>query len=168
VPPRDPTYGKWGVVPVGTQAPIKEFVNWSLKNGSLLLPPGHYDVYWQDRYNTDPFLLAANIDAVADQLVTIKARTGIRLKLPPNAPAMDKRFGFWGVVPSGQKPGTPNIRSDGQFDLPLLVPAGTYDIIWKQDYNSPIVVLKSGVTVSADATSPMELEVQPPAGPAKQ
>ncbi|MFI5378286.1 MAG: hypothetical protein ACHRHE_03180 [Tepidisphaerales bacterium] len=167
VPPRHADYGRWGVVPAGTRPPIKEFINWSKKNDPLLLPPATYDVYWVDRYGRDPFLLTANVDATGAKLVHVKAATGIRLKVPPTTPAPDKGYGFWGVIPSGQEAGTPNIRSDGRFDLPLLVPAGTYDIVWKQNYDAPITVVKKSVKVSADAASPIEAEVQPPPTPAK-
>jgi hypothetical protein len=157
-----------GVVLAGTQPPIKEFINWAKKDGNLLVPAGHYDVYWVDRYDRGPFLLTADVDATSAKPVNIKAATGIRLKVPPTTPAMDKDYGFWGVMPSGQEAGVPNIRSAGRFDLPLLVPPGTYDIVWKQNYNEPVAVIKKAVKVSADAAAPIEAEVQPPPAPAKQ
>ena len=122
VPARDATYGRWGVVLAGTQPPIKEFINWAKKDGTLLVPAGHYDVYWVDRYDRGPFLVTADVDATGAKPVNVKAATGIRLKVPPTTPAMNKDYGFWGVTPSGQEAGVPNIRSAGRFDLPLLVP----------------------------------------------
>lgn len=162
VPARDASYGRWGAVRAGQQPPIKTFINWSTKDDKLLLPPGAYDIYWVQDYYHDPFLLKAHVDASAARLVTIQADTGIQLKVPGAVPPMDKDYGFWGALPTGQAATIPTIRSVGRFDRPLLVPAGTYDIVWKQNYNEPIVVLKKGIVVPADAKSPLEVEVQPP------
>ena len=158
VPARDEKHGRWGVTLSG-QTP-REFLNDSNKDDKLLLPPGRYDVYWVQAYGHEPFMLARSVDVRSGAPVTVKATTGLRLKVPGGT-TIDAQHGFWGVVKCGRDPREPSVRSKG-LDQPLLVPPGTYDVVWKQNYEEPSVVVKQGVVVPGAGVSPVEVEIQPP------
>src|SRR4051812_17508819 len=65
VPKRDSSYGWWGVARAGSGP--KQIVQKTKDADTLRLPPGSYDVYWVQEYDSsdDPVPLARNIAVAA-------------------------------------------------------------------------------------------------------
>jgi hypothetical protein len=160
VPARDETYGWWGASPAGGNP--REPVNWSRGDRALLLVPGSYDVYWVQDYDQRdaPLRLAAGLNVAPGKVATVAVRSGIALKLPAGAPALDATYGWWGISPAGAPvDGNPLIFSKGRFDRPLPVPPGTYDVLWKQDYDSK--AKKIGLTIVVELGVLVEIATTP-------
>lgn len=66
------------------------------------------------------------------------------------------------MVPAGAAPDERVQWDKERFDQALLVSPGTYDIVWKQDYDHPAQTIAEGIHVEADKL--YEVEVQPPSG----
>jgi len=157
VPARDENYGWWGAVPAG--AGPKQRVQWTNASDALLVPPGTYDIYWVQGYDTSdkPLLLAAGVDIEAGQVAAVRADSGIALKVPADTPAMDENYGWWGVTAPGADPSRRIHWSEGRFDLPLMLPPGTYDVHWQQDYDSKPERRAAGVSVAAGQLTEIDL-----------
>jgi hypothetical protein len=167
VPPRDSTYGGWGVVASG--ATIETPLAWTKADSMLELPPGSYDVYWVQDYDKRdrPMLLAAGVSVAADELTVVKADSGIALTVASWVPARHKEYGWWGAVRSGDPPDERLnwTKSAGA----ILLPPGRYDLYWVQDYDtrSQPLLLAAGVSVAPGekvaltADSGVELAVAP-------
>ena len=161
VPQRDKAYGWWGVVLAGDNPDQR--VQWSNIEDVLLVVPGTYDVYWNQDYDhlTQPLLLAAGIEVKEGEARAVSAASGLKLKLPAGTPPLDAGYGWWGVVPAGAAPDE-RVQWARAFDQALLVSPGTYDIVWKQDYDHPPQTIAEGIQVEAGTL--YEVEVQPPRG----
>jgi hypothetical protein len=159
VAPLDSSYGWWGAVEAG-QKPDRR-VNWTHSAPAIVVPPGEYDVYWQQDYDhgSRPLLLAAKVKVAQGQLSDVEATSGIRLELPANTPPLDKSYGWWGVAPAGKTANDRVAWWTGITDAPLLAAPGQYDLYWKQDYSHPPQLLQQNVTVTAGAL--LELQAQP-------
>jgi hypothetical protein len=149
VPERNGSYGWWGAVRAG-DTPDKP-LQWTRSATALLLVPGEYDVYWvQDNDNRDnPLRLAAGVKVDSGQVASVRADSGVKLKVPADTPALNASYGWWGLIRAGGGPDDRVHWSRGRFDLPLLVPPGTYDVFWKQDNEQPPERKKQGVAVGA-------------------
>jgi len=150
VPVLDPNYGWWGLAPEGKTP--RDRINWTNSADALLASPGLYDVYRARDFETSgkPLLLAGKVDVKPDQLVTVDATSGIAVKVPAGTPSLDPNYGWWGAVPTG---GRPNARVNwmkGSFAQPLVLPPGTYDLIWQQDFNDKPHRVAAGVVVPAN------------------
>jgi hypothetical protein len=162
VPKVEPSNGWWGAVPAG-EAPAKR-VHWSSSTEApLLLPPGQYDVYWnQDlAHENHPMLLARGVTVQPGQQAKIEAKSGMKLKVPASTPPLD----WWGIVPPGKGPDD-RLHWSNSFNDPLLVPPGTYDIFWKQNFSEQPEKIKQGVTVMANQL--LEVDVIPPSAPQRK
>jgi hypothetical protein len=140
--------GRWGVVRAG-DAPGK-WVHWTSSTDPLMLPPGRYDVYWvQDNYHeASPLLVATAVEVAHGKLVEVPVNSGVQLQLSPGSPALDAFSGWWGVVPAGSSDPEKTLnRWAARSDLPLLVPPGTYDVIWNQGGSGKPVRIKQGAVV---------------------
>ncbi|MEX1203666.1 MAG: hypothetical protein WEB85_00305, partial [Dongiaceae bacterium] len=149
VPARNGSYGWWGAVRAGDSP--GEPLHWTRTETALLLLPGEYDVYWvQDNDNSDrPLRLAAGVKVDSGQVASVRADSGVGLKVPAGTPALNASYGWWGLIRAGGGPDDWVQWSKGRFDLPLLVPPGTYDVFWKQDNDSKPERKKQGVAVGA-------------------
>jgi hypothetical protein len=165
VPARHETYGWWGAVKAGE--PPEEPVNWSKSADALLLPPGAYDVYWAQDYDTrsKPLLLARGVNIAPGQKVDLKADSGVALAVAPWVPARHETYGWWGAVKAGEPPEEP-VNWSKSADA-LLLPAGTYDFYWAQDYDTrsrPLllaqgIAVEPGKLVTLKADSGVRIEV---------
>lgn len=158
VPNRDAGSGWWGVVPPGWPAKLAL----STKSGeAFLLPPGKYDVYWAQDYtrNDKPLLLAQGVEVKESELSVVHANSGIKLDVPAGTEPLDPYTGWWGAVPSGGKLEN-RVNWSNKFDQPLLVPPGTYDIHWQQNYSHNSEKVKDQVIVKKEAL--IEVKIQPP------
>jgi hypothetical protein len=157
VPARDDGYGWWGAVRAGDSP--KKPLHWSKAATALLLVPGEYDVYWvQDYDNRDnPLRLAAGVRVDSGQVASVRADSGVMLKVPADTPALDASYGWWGLVRAGGGPDDRVHWSKGRFDLPLLALPGTYEVFWKQDYDSKPEWRATGVAVAAGDLTQVEL-----------
>ncbi len=133
VPPRDNS-GWWGVTRAG-EAPDKR-LHWSKTADSLVLPPGTYDVYWVQDYDTSgkPLLLASGIRVEAGQLEKVSTTSGIQLEVASWVPPRDKSNGWWGVTRAGEGPDK-RVQWTKTAES-LVLPPGTYDVYWVQDYDN--------------------------------
>jgi hypothetical protein len=149
VPERDPDYGGWGVVPAGGD-PASPLL-WTADAPSLELPAGTYDVYWVQDFNTrdQPMLLAEGVTVGSSGLVTVQADSGVKLAVAGWVPPRDPEYGWWGAVPSGGSPDA-LVNWTKTADA-LLLPPGTYDVYWAQEFitRDHPVRLASGVRVEA-------------------
>ena len=165
VPQRDSGYGWWGIVRAGDK-PDKP-VQKTNTDSDLNVPPGQYDVYWNQDYDhrDSPLLLASGIEVKDKQLVTVGATSGLKLEVAPWVPKRDASYGWWGVVRAGDKPNQ-RVQWTNAADA-LLVAPGTYDVYWNQDYDhqdSPLLLaagveLKDGQAPTVSATSGLKLKV---------
>ena len=132
VPPRDKDYGWWGAAVAG--GPPDKRVNWTKSADALLLPPGNYDVYWVQDYDTrdTPIQLASAVSVGAGKVETVGAKSGMRLDVADWVPARDKDYGWWGAVKAGD-PADKRVNWSKGADA-LLLPAGVYDVYWVQTY----------------------------------
>jgi hypothetical protein len=146
VPQLDPNYGWWGVVQAGAAPDTPVHWGRAAATDKLLLPPGSYDVYWKQSYPHAPLRLARAIEVQPGQLTTVEAQSGIQLRLPADTPALDPNYGWWGVVAAGGEP-KDRLHWSADASRPLLVPPGTYDILWKQNYPQQPKRIKQGVAV---------------------
>ncbi len=159
VPGLDPSNGWWGAVPTG-QKPDKR-INWMNAPGALLLPPGAYDVYWVGDYGhgSSPMLLAKGVSVEAGAgPVKLEANSGLEVVAASWVAPLDPSNGWWGAVPTGQKPSKRVNWTNAPG--PLLLPPGSYDVYWAQDYDhgaSPMLLAK-GMAVKAGA-GPVQLAV---------
>jgi hypothetical protein len=159
IPKREERQGWWGAAAVGGGS--KDPINWSRDQDKILLPPGTYDVYWKHDFDHQPFLLAGGVVVRSGESAKVKATTGIALEVPAETPPLDAQYGWWGVVPVGTDPSTPLNWCKARFDQPLLVPPGRYDVVWKQEYQQPAVVVKEAVVIAGSGT-PLHVAAQPP------
>jgi len=155
VPQRDSS-GWWGAVPVGGKPDAR--VNWTKKNQALLLPPGAYDVYWVQDYETSgvPLLLAAGVKVASGAATEVKADSGLKLKLAAAEPALEKD-GIWGASLAGSGPDKLVNWWKGTAEKPLLLPAGSYDVYWKQGYSSNSERRAQAIAVAAGSLVEVEL-----------
>lgn len=158
VPARDPDYGGWGVV--GAGQPIAKPVQWTKDAPSLAVPPGSYDVYWVQDYDTrdTPLLIASGVKVEADQLTTVKADSGIKIVVASWVPPRDKDYGWWGAAKAGDPPD--KLVNWSKSAEALLLPPGTYDFYWAQDYDTrgkPIPVA-AGVTIAAGSAETLNVD----------
>src|SRR3990172_6175437 len=149
VPARNGSYGWWGAVRAGDTP--GQPLQWTRTATALLLVPGDYDVYWvQDNDNSgNPLLLAAGVKVESGQVASVRADSGVGLKVPADMPALDATYGWGGLGRAGGGPDHLVHWSKGRFDLPLLAPPGAYDVFWKQDYDSKPERKKQDVAVGA-------------------
>ncbi len=164
VPARHKSYGWWGLTRPGDKPATR--VVWTKQDTHLLAPPGVYDLYWVQDYDTSgaPLLLASKVEVKSGALATVPAASGLRLKLPAGTPPLDARYGWWGAVPAGGKPDERLNWSKGRADLPILLPPGTYDVFLKQNYEQEPRCLQAGVAVKENQLT--EVEPDRPAKPA--
>lgn len=161
VPARDPSYGWWGVVAAGDLPDAR--INWSESAEALLAPPGRYDVYWVQGYDqtSTPLLIAADVEVLAGASTKVSVATGLALDVSPRAgaAAIDARYGWWGVVRTGEE-FSRKIHWTKVATEPLVVPPGMYDVIWKRDYDSPVAMLRSKLEVSSTGGTQQPIRVQ--------
>jgi hypothetical protein len=134
VPKRDKDYGWWGAAKAGTAQPrTADLVNWSKSADALLLPPGQYDAYWVQDFETRdrPLLLAAGLNVAAGMTLPVSAASGLSITVDAAVPALDKDTGWWGasLVRAGADKRINWVKGpDGRA---LLLPPGKYDIYWR-------------------------------------
>jgi hypothetical protein len=142
--------GWWGAVPTGGSP--DERVNWSNRYDALVLPPATYDVYWVQEYakRGRPLLLASGVEVEPGEPATIDVDTGIRLEVAGWVPTRSGH-GWWGAVPAGAGPDE-RVNWSNRYDA-LVLPPGTYDVYWVQEYakRGRPLLLASGVEVEPGA-----------------
>jgi hypothetical protein len=145
--PKRSDYGWWGAVRAGSKPDAR--VNWTKQNQALLLPPGAYDVYWVQEYETSgsPLLLAVGVTVAAGDATEVKADSGIAIV--PGTPPLDQKQGIWGASSAGAGPDKLVNWWRGAADNPLLLPPGTYDVYWKEGYASQLERRAQGIAVAA-------------------
>ena len=89
--------------------------------------------------------LARDVLVEAGEATRVDASSGIRLDLAEAVPDIGHN-GWWGAVPAGKNVAE-RIDWSSAKDAPLLLPAGTYDVYWKQDYNSEATRIHEAVVV---------------------
>lgn len=132
--PKFDSSGWWGAAPHGSSARV----NWASAQNLVLLEPGTYDIMWRQRYGVDPFVLADSIRVTTGTFSSVAADSGIALEMAPWVPAFDSS-GWWGAVPKGEKPSKRVNWNSGP--LPLVLPAGEFDLYWRQSYADPPIPL---------------------------
>jgi len=164
VQPLDGSWGWWGAAPAGDPGGWNARINWHERGDvPLVLPPGNYDIYWaQGFYQRDtPVRIASNITIGAGELKAIRVNTGVRLNdLPVSGtgvsgtgdppvvlPAFDPNWGWWAVVPVGGGEDDWINYSRGVLTQPLVVPPGTYDILYDAGLSSETVRFAENVVV---------------------
>lgn len=159
VPKRDRSYGYLGIVRAG--GPPNELVNWTKTGDSLLAPPGSYDLYWVQDYDTRerPMLLASALEVKPGERRVVSVDSGIRLKVPAGTPPLDKSYGWWAAVPSGAKAKRWVNMVKGKLDEPLLVPPGRYDLFCRRNYEDKPHCIAAAVAVSGNRL--VEVETNP-------
>ena len=70
VPQRNSDYGWWGAVQAG-EPPDKQ-VNWSKTASALLLPPGIYDLYWKQAYDSKPTAFGRGVKVSRGAMATVR------------------------------------------------------------------------------------------------
>ncbi len=155
VPPRDPRYGWWGLTRPGDK-PAKRLI-WTKGLDRLLAPPGSYDVYWVQDYDTldAPFLVASKVEVKSGGPTDVILDSGFALKAAAWVPPRDPRYGWWGLTRPGDKPANRLIWT--KQGTHLLAPPGVYDIYWVQDYDAldAPLLLASKVEIKAGALTPV-------------
>jgi hypothetical protein len=155
--PKFDNNGWWGVTKAG-ETPDR-VINWTKSENALVLPPGQYDLYWKQNFDHTPLLLAKGFTVEQGKLIEVNADSGVKLILPPDTPPLDSNYGWWGVVLAGEKPDN-LISWSRKSDHPLLVPTGTYDIFWKQNYSQNPLRVKENMSINKGKL--IEIEVQTP------
>ena len=124
--------GQWRVVPVGGAS--EDSVTSTDPNATIELPAGRYDVYWIQGYPQEdaPMLLAGDVRVETGQETTVDANSGIHVDQADWVPTFGHE-GWWGAVPTGKALSDRVDWTDD--DLDLLLPPGTYDVYWVQDYH---------------------------------
>jgi hypothetical protein len=164
--PKQSNDGWWGAVASGG-SPDKA-VRAAQQSAFLALPPGSYDLYWVQEYETGgrPMRLAAGVKVEAGQPTEFRADSGIALAVAAWVPARDND-GWWGAVASGARP---DARVNwSKKNQALLLPPGSYDLYWAQDYatGGRPMLLAAGIKVEAghaatiNADSGIRLAVAP-------
>lgn len=114
----------------------------------LWVRPGRYDVYCRLHKYGSARLLKRGVEVSRFQLSKVDLNSGIRLEVGKFAPARDKRYGCWGIVPKGEVPDRESkLLNMTRTDSSLLVPPGLYDIYWKQGYYYSPSLIASGIRV---------------------
>jgi hypothetical protein len=144
VPEPQASHGWWGAVRSGD--PPDELVQRTRLADAILLPPGLYDVYWKQDFGNKPMLIKARVRIGSGELVEMSATSGVRLQNPADLPELQPSHGWWGAVPTGGEPGD-RIQWSGDKSAPILVPPGTYDIYWKQNFEERPRLIKQGLVV---------------------
>ena len=162
LPARDLDYGWWGAARVesataGEPVTKEQMVNWTKTADALVLPPGDYDIYWVQDYDTldIPILLTRGVKVSAGQPVAVMADSGVRIEVAAWVPARDADYGWWGAasadsLTAGEPVTTDQLVNWTRTAEALLLPPGAYDIYWVQNYpnlDKPIIIAQ-GVTVS--------------------
>jgi hypothetical protein len=152
--------GWWGAVPAGMTLDHRQ--DWAQKETTLLVPPGRYDIYWVQDYNhqNDPMRLGDNVLVEDGQITTQSATSGIQINVPDEVPKLGHN-GWWGAVPAG-KSTDDLIDWVGDRAAPLLLPPGTYDIYWRQDYNAKPQLILEAVEVQPDQLSQLSPQFSGP------
>ncbi len=121
LPTWDKATGGWGLVPAGTTAPSK----WTaFGTGALSVPPGRYDIYWQEKKDAFIVLVAANFEAAPGTSTTIPVNTGLRLsvadwaRLDPTA--------VWLAMKPGERTGANQTAGNV-----MILSPGSYDLYWR-------------------------------------
>lgn len=148
MPELDGSYGWWGAVPSG-KAVSGNLVNWTRSPRAIPLPAGEYDVYWVQDYDHrgNPVAIAGGVTVAGGNLLELRFDTGVRLRVADWVPQLDGSYGWWGLVPVGAEPDDLT-NWNRKAQVPLPVPPGTYDVWWKQDYDSQPEKIEEAVTVS--------------------
>lgn len=158
LPPRDATYGWWGVVPAGREP--SDGMQKTNEEDRLELKPGRYDVYWVQTYNQrdKPLLIAADVEVGDTGEVTVRAASGIKLTIHREVPRLDSTYGWWGAVPTGGEP--KDVVNWTSTDDILLLPPGRYDVYWVQGYDQRDrpMLLMSDFPVNEGQLEPLDIE----------
>ena len=163
LPPLDPSYGWWGAVPAGTPAAdaVAERVNWSNEPQPLLLPAGTYDLYWVQDYQHagKPLAIARAVAVGEDGRVAVEVGTGVRLSKAPWVAPLDPSYGWWGAAPTGTPADATaaervNWTTEGDA---VVLPPGTYDLVWVQDYEHAAAPLTIATGITVDEGGPTEV-----------
>lgn len=159
VPKRDADYGWFSIVPSGG-SPDK-WLNGTRTGDRLLAPAGVYDIYWVQDYATRdrPLRLASKLEVKAGEKATVNATSGIRLKVPAGTPALHADYGWWGAVPSGARADQWANLVKGKYDVPILLPAGAYDLFCRRDYEDKPHCIAAAIEVPPDRL--VEVEANP-------
>lgn len=120
-------HGWWGVTRAGE--PPSARVHWGRTDSMLPLPRGRYDVYWVQEYTNQsrPLLLAEDVE-VGDGVTTVRATSGIALRVGEDEAGISSSRGWWGVTEVGGEPGERVNWWSGGHERPLLLPPGRYDL----------------------------------------
>jgi hypothetical protein len=155
VPELQSSHGWWGAVADGS--PPDEREQWSRLSDFIVLRPGEYDIYWKQNFGNAPMLLHDAVRVDRGTLTSLRADAGVRLLTGPDTPDLDSTHGWWGAVPVGADP-SDRIQWSHDKSAPVLVPPGTYDIYWKQDFSSAPVKLVEAVKVEAGQLIELQLD----------
>jgi hypothetical protein len=147
VPELQSSHGWWGAVRSGD--PLDEPVQRTRLADAILLPPGEYDLYWKQDFGNKPMLLEANVRVGSGEFVEMSATSGVRLENPSALPELQPSHGWWGAVQTGEEPGD-RIQWSRDKAAPILVPPGTYDIYWKQNFEAHPRLIEQGLEVRPD------------------
>jgi hypothetical protein len=147
-------WGWWGAVPAG--GAWSDRVNWrGPADAPIVLAPGEYDILWaQGIYQRErPVRIASNVTIGAGELKSVSVNTGIRLRdggaRVPGAAAFDPDWGWWAIVPVGGGDDDWINYSRGDTAAPLVVPPGTYDILWDAGLGTDTIRVAERVVVRA-------------------
>ncbi len=115
-----------------------------------ILEPGMYQMDWkQTEHDSGLLSLQEVIEVKAGETTEVSLKTGLQLILPQWV----KKPRWWAL----SKPGSSKQRLAWfRSQEPQLVPAGTFDLLWRQsDHNSKTVVLKT-ITIEPDVLNRVE------------
>lgn len=137
-------YGWWGVTLPG-EAPLRR-LNWTYSGDRLLVPPGEYDVYWMYGYGHLAVRVASSVTVKAKSWTTVRAESGLSVKLSPDFPKIDPAKGMLAAAVSGTSD-LVDFRFGDELKVPLVLPAGTFDLIVQFNDKTPSQRLRTGIVV---------------------
>lgn len=158
IPAQLPT-GWWGATLPG-QAPVRR-VNWTASSDRLLLPPGEYDVYWTYGRGHLAVRIARGVTVKAKSWSPVHIKSGLSVKLSPALPKIHKDKGWVAAAIAGTDD-LVDLRYGKDTNIPLVLPAGSYDLLIQSDEKTPPRRAATGIVVKAGSVAQVELEAQKP------
>ena len=135
--------GWWAAVTAGDPATAR--VNWARGQGRVALPPGRYDVYWKQDWEHEPFRWMANAEVAAGKFQPLALDAGLTLEVATDPPVALGSQGWWGAVDAGSTPA--NRVNWANAPGTIALPAGKYDVYWKQDWEHEPMLWQADVEV---------------------
>jgi Ca-activated chloride channel family protein len=113
------------------------------KGDQLRVKAGEYQVIWrQSEHGHVDTLLTVVFKVESGKKVEVPIDTGVRINIPSGMEPPQK----WGLTMPGE---TAPFWTTDEIEFPQVVPAGTYDVFWRQNEHESIPVTLSRITIEA-------------------